>query len=321
MMDYTIFYKSKPAKETEIATLGNWDIFISAFNQTDRVNKVFEKIEAKSKCWIVHSEYGFEKNQVPLASHTYYSNEDSESESIKNFFNFVEFSIEDLKKSRICIDSTGFLRPHLMFLILYFYTIGVSEFDVLYSEPSHYVKKEKTEFSIGSVEEVRFVHGFGGTNNRDTSGDLLIVGAGFDNDLILEVVASKEHARKIQIVGFPSLQADMYQQCRLRTYQGADTASAENSPYFAPANDPFVTATVISKLVNKKNKEKTITNLYLSPLSTKAQTIGFVLFFIGECINGKKDGGIIFPVSKSYSKETSKGISKTWAYHIEFPLE
>lgn len=319
-MDYTIFYKSNPVSEDEISSLGSWDLLISAFNQTDRVNKVFDKVQAKEKIWIVHSEYAFNEDEMPQNAKIFNKKTCSESEFVIELFNSLNLTVEQLKRIKICVDSTGFIRPHLMFLVLYLFRSGIEEFDVLYSEPVHYTKKEKTEFSKGAVEDVRFVDGFGGTLNRDTSGDLLVIGAGFDHNLLLEVTASKEHARRIQIVGFPSLQADMYQQCRLRTYQEADTTAEDNDPFFAPANDPFVTATVISELVEKYDQEAEITNLYLSPLCTKAQTLGFVLYFIGECMDGERDGGVIFPVSEYYSKETSKGISKVWNYHIEFPF-
>ena len=51
---------------------------------------------------------------------------------------------------------------------------------------------------------------------------------------------------------------------------------------FAPANDPFVTAQELKLFIEKLNGRKEITNIYLSPLSTKAQALGFALYFYGN---------------------------------------
>ena len=321
-MDYTIFYKSKPSSLDMLSDLGRWDVFISAFNKTDRVKKVFESVNSRDKYWLVQREYDLSSNDIPADSKAHFATSYSESKIFNDFFSESGASINYLKNKRLCIDSTGFMRPHLMYLIMYLYKHELKRFHILYSEPSHYTKKEDTEFSKGAVTGVRPVHGFESTSNRDVSKDLLVIGAGFDQDLILEVDEDKEHARKIQIVGFPSLQADMYQQCRLRIYKGsdeADSSSHERSISFAPANDPFVTATVLSDLVRHEENSIGITNLYLSPIGTKAQTIGFVLYFINECMEGKRDGCMIFPFSESYSSETSQGISKVWSFFIELP--
>ncbi len=322
-MDYSIFYKSKPVRKHELKSLGNWDIFISAYTKADRVTLVFSDIQAVDKIWFIHSEYEFLNNDLPNKGIVYNPGRcASESEFVKNFFdqfcsqnNLVR---DEIKKKKICIDSTGFIRPHLMYLVLYLYKLGIETFDVLYSEPSNYKDKEKTEFSKGAVQQVRFVDGFASTSNRDVSADLLVVGAGFDHVLVSEVVDDKIHAKKVQVVGFPSLQADMYHQSRIKMNE-AEESFPDRKPFFAPANDPFVTASVVSEIIGTIDCEKKITNLYLAPVGTKAQILGFVLYYIGE-MEGMRDGGIIFPISESYSQETSEGLSKTWLYRIEFPI-
>jgi len=325
LIDYSIYYKSKPVREPALSGIGQWDIFISSYNQSERVNIAFDKVNATNKFWLLHTEYDFQSHELPTKGSIFQdAAADSESKFIISFFEklFLETNTtkETIKFKRLCIDSTGFIRPHFMFLILYLYKIGVTELDILYSEPTRYLDKEKTQFSKGAVIQTRFVEGFGSTANRETSGDLLVIGAGFDHALIAEVAGEKLNARKTKIVGFPSLQPDMYQQSRLRINE-AEEAASDQQPYFAPANDPFITANVIRDLVAKLDQERRITNLYLSPLGTKAQTLGFVLYYIGECMDGQRDGGIIFPFSEYYAKETSTGISKSWLYKIEFPLK
>lgn len=73
------------------------------------------------------------------------------------------------------------------------------------SEPSFYVERENTGFSLGSVGTVRQVAGFEGLVNSDTSRDLLIVGAGFEYELIAEVAEDKDDAKKLVLFGLPSL--------------------------------------------------------------------------------------------------------------------
>ncbi len=149
----------------------------------------------------------------------------------------------------------------------------------------------------------------------------MIIGSGYDHKLINSVSEDKEHAKKIQLFGFPSLQPDMYQENILRSYKAEESIGGKqfldvNSSYFAPANDPFLTAQTLRECIDKENKYKSITNLYLSPLSTKAQTLGFALYYIKERIN--QPCSVIFPFCTQYTRETSVGISKVWKYTIEF---
>ena len=115
----------------------------------------------------------------------------------------------------------------------------------------------------------------------------------------------------------------MYQENILRAHKAEDpvgsrTSSTMAQACYAPANDPFVTASILSDLIEKESQRKYITNLYLSPLGTKAQTLGFGLYFVWEC--REKPISIIFPFCKEYSRETTYGISKIWKYSIELPV-
>jgi len=321
-MDYNIFYKQGPCKPEQINGLGEWDIFISAYNNSERVSIVFDKVISTDKYWMIHPEYCFSEQDIPSnGTKVFYSNDIvTESEFIRRSFNQFwgseKNAIEVLKEKKICIDSTGFLIPHLVYMMLYLYKkMKVSEFDIIYSEPRTYSKAEETEFSTGAIENVRFVEGFSSTIETKIDKDLLLVGIGFDQELLSEIIEEKNHATVVQIVGFPSLQPDMYQQSRLKTFG----IEGIGEPRFAPANDPFTTACVISEIVESIENRKGITNLYLSPLGTKPQALGFAIYFLGD-IENKRSGGILYPIRNCYSIGTTEGFTRTWSYHIEFPL-
>ena len=313
MKDYTAFYKDSLPVDQPI-DLG-WTLFLSAFNPSQRVQDVFQRVVASGKHWLLHNEYSYPLSQRPDGS-VFTSASENEAEFI---IEFVETKLAgvDLSGERIAVDITGFMRPHIMFLVKLLVSRGVKRIDALYSEPTFYASKEKTEFSLGSVNKVRQVVGFEGLANTDTTRDFLIIGAGYETHLIAEVAEDKDKANKIVLLGLPSLSCDMYQQNALRTMLAADSIGESiGIKYFAPANDPFATAGVLSEIIDRENKIAPITNLYLSPLATKAQTLGFALFYLKECQGTATS--IIFPFSSRYSSEGASGLARLWRYQLEF---
>ena len=318
MIDYTIFYKKKYKPNESWYDDNQWDIFISAYNSSERVQKIFEDANASVKHWLIFPDYKYAKSEYPSSGICFSSKSNHEATFIQEYFENSKIDFTGLK---IGIDITGFMRTYLMFLIKYLWLNNVNKFDAIYTDPNHYVKKEETKFSDEIVLEVRQIAGFEGDHITDVSNDVLIIGSGYDHQLIAQVAENKAKSKKIQIFGLPSLQADMYQENVLRASLAAESIGSnfwlERNNFFAPANDPFVTASVIQEIVNKLNCRKQITNLYLSPLATKPQVLGFVLYYLSEQIN--KPASIIFPISRHYTRETSKGISKIWKYSVELP--
>ncbi len=317
MVDYCILYKNILKDGTDWSDGNPWDLFISAYNSSERVNHVYNNIAAKKKQWVTHAEYCYSEKDCPEDS--YNAIDFDEAKVIQGIFNHLK--LNSLEKLRICIDITGFMRPNMMFMLLYIKHLGAKKVDIIYAEPSRYIEKEKTVFSIESSKEVKQVAGFEGQHNIDNNNDILIIGTGYDHQLIAQVAESKENARKIQIYGFPSLSADMYQENILRVHKASeslDCGPGGNHPdnYFAPANDPFVTANILHEIVENVNNEKKITNLYLCPIGTKVQALGFAIFYLTECVNTATS--IIFPFFEKYTKETSKGHSRIWKYSLEF---
>lgn len=316
MLDYTILYKDELPVSDDWPPQVRWDIFVSAFTAAERVRRVFEKASAASKHWLVFPEYGFAPAEHP--KNAFAPDSRDEAEYIRSFW---DSSVGAVDGKAICIDTTGFIRPYLVFLLRWLAEQGVRRFDALYTEPVIYSKREQTRFSDEAVVEVRQIAGFEGVHNPDTSNDYLIIGAGYDHQLIAQVAENKEFSKKIQIFGLPSLRADMYQENVLRAYRaeeavGRHTAD-ESSSYFAPANDPFETANTLREIVKRIDSRKAITNLYLSPLATKPQVLGFALYYLTERRNTATS--LIFPFCESYDQETSTGVSRVWKYTVELP--
>ena len=62
--EYNIFYKTDLS--SELAWRGHaWDIFASAFNSSERVRIVFDKVNAREKYWLIHSEYDYQDHELP----------------------------------------------------------------------------------------------------------------------------------------------------------------------------------------------------------------------------------------------------------------
>lgn len=316
MIDYTVLYRQELPVGDDWSGATSWDTFISAYTAAERVQRVFDKVAASTKHWLVFAEYGFAPSECP--STAFSSSSRDEAEYVKAFW---AERIGGRRPGSLGVDLTGFIRPYVMFLVRWLAECGVRRFDALYTEPVIYSKRDQTRFSDEAVVEVRQVAGFEGVHSPDASNDVLIIGSGYDHQLIAQVAESKEFSNKIQLFGLPSLRADMYQENVLRAYQaeeavGRHTAD-ESSTAFAPANDPFVTAATLRALVAKMQARKPITNLYLSPLATKPQVLGFALYYLTERTNSATS--VIFPYCEAYDRETSTGISRVWKYTVELP--
>lgn len=319
-MDYGFYLREAIAPDGDWTSTPTFDVFLSAFNLSDRVRHVYDHVQATRKVWLIHREYNLGAADLPIEP-MFSTNAEDESSFCLELFSMLEAAYPNYRELTFGVDSTGMLRPHLLFLIKLLQVRGISRFYVLYAEPAAYKKQEHTSFSdAGSIYEVRPIQGYEGAPATDASADFLVIGMGYDDRMIAEVAEDRAKADKHQVFGLPSLSADMYQQSVLRSRRAAEELSdpnfSENNRSYAPASDPFGTASVLSEIVSTRRKHKGITNLYLSPLGTKPQVIGFGLYYINECQSGI--ASIIFPFSRGYSPETGQGISRTWFYKVEF---
>jgi len=227
-----------------------YDIFISAFNLSERIANTFGRIEATRKYWIIHNEYRFNDSELPSSASMLTSAAISEADFVLDALSQIDPPIQ--AGITLCIDITGFMRPHLMFLMNYLKASGVTKFDLVYTEPSQYMRKADTIFS-SDVVEVRQINGYEGVHSVDMADDVLIVGAGYDHDLISHVIANKSNARLVQLLSLPSLSADMYQESLIRLHKVADAPLRvpDEQLAYASANDPFITYIVLSEALTK----------------------------------------------------------------------
>ncbi|ENU86598.1 hypothetical protein PTT44_07395 [Acinetobacter sp. Gutcm_16] len=319
MIDYSIFY-TRPIEYTKISeNLPNFDIFISAFNDSERVKTLFESITSTKKFWLVHPEYHFSNEEIPSAE----VNEVIIPSDITDISQVNELlsRIGDLSDKNICIDITGFMRHVLIFLVASLKYNGVDKFTAIYSEPKFYSDGDNTNFSTTTSSIVKSISGISATSNSEFK-DHLIINIGYDHKMLSQIASYKDGATYHPVFSFPSLSADMYQQSSMRAaLSGSITQNSDwiTKRKFSPANNPFATAQVISDLVkeldlnfNGKN------NIYLAPLSTKAQTLGFAIYWVLE---GRDRGiTILLPECLSYSRETSQGLKRLWSYEVELKV-
>lgn len=315
-IDYTIFYKSRLDPDAGWATNQTWDVFVSAFNMSERIRRVYDSVQARQKHWIVHAEYAFAPEERPTSGKVFAPSDGMREDDCVQ--EFLADHCADIRTGSLCIDISGFMRPHLMFLLRVLAEKGVRSFDALYSEPRQYVRGERTEFAQGRVTDVRPVAGFEGLHQPSMAADedLLIIGAGYEHHLMRHVANAKTNTRKLQLLGFPSLQADFYQENVLNAHRAAEAVSAtnENHPLFAPANDPFVTAAVLHETVTEQRR-RGAKNIYLCPLASHPQALGFALYYLYEARD--EPVSIIYPFATRYARETTTGIARIWKYRIE----
>jgi hypothetical protein len=312
MLDYRILYRRKLALTDLSTASADWTTFLSAHNDSDRVREVFEAVESEVRHWLIHPEYQFAENELPTGAIAPKAFNEAEFWAA-----YVRASGADLTAGTVCVDTTGFMRPHLAYLMAWLFAAGVKRFVALYTDPVHYTKQEKTQFTKGPVVDVRQVAGFEGSHVPDSSNDLVIIGTGYDDELIRRVAEHKSNARKVQLFGHPSLEPDMYQQSVIRAARAAEAVGVrgDRDVLFAPANDPFVTAQVLRERIREEDTKEPITNLYLTSLGTKPQMLGFALYYLTE-----RQGtatSLLFPYARAYSRETTKGIARIWMYTIE----
>ncbi len=316
MVDYSIYYRRPIRIEKISAELKEFDVFVSAFNSSDRINRVFTSVRAKRKVWLIHPEYQYTPIELPVGQETVNPTRVDEVVQVGALLD----RLGELTGKSLCIDATGFMRHVLAFMVPKLANIGLTEFTVLYSEPQAYKKQENTAFSTRTSGVVRPVRGTGGSPDP-TARDVLVIGVGYDSKLITEVAAHKDGAEVYPLFAFPSLSPDFYQQSAIRAASSGEVAVPEQwitKRRFAPANDPFSTAAVLHSIVEEANRNRSApANIYLSPLATKVQVLGFALYWQLE---GRLLGGvsILLPECVTYSRETTIGLKRLWSYTVEF---
>lgn len=303
-----------------------YDFFLSAYTNEDIVIETYKNIKAKEKFWILFPEYDIDKSIIndDYFEHIIIDSNKRESEYILKLFTE---KLDGRQEQNICIDTTGFMKPYIIFLLFLLKKKGFKKIDLIYTEPQSYEKNEDTEFSEKETSiNVRDIVAYGGYYQSSNSDDLYIVNVGYDSSLVNKVLTGVKAKEIKALIGFPSLQPIMYQENIINLEKSNAYLNLEPNDdlLYAPANNPFITAHIVSEYIhNYKNDNPKINNIYLSPLATKAQTIGLTLFYIFESESYEEQDisiHIRYPFTNSYSSKAGKGYFRINKYTIEFDL-
>ena len=313
--DYYAFKRTSHSL-SELEQEGPWDYFLSAYDGTERVLKPFERIQADHKQWVVHEEYGFGTQPLPAGAVTISSSFDP-----PEIVAFVRKNAGSIAGKRVCVDSTGFIRPHLLVLVWALQDIGLRTFDVLYSDPIRYTADEHTKFA-GPVAKVVQVPGYQGTHRPLPTDDVLIIGAGYDYEQIIRACEEKRTSKKYVLIGLPSLQPHMYQESVLQIDRAREWIGAipPQQLLYASANNVFSVAQTLHEVVLHENQPSDPNghlqrNIYFCPVGPKPHVLGFGVYYLRSLQN--KSASIIYPFSESYQRLTTDGITRTWQFRIE----
>lgn len=315
-MNYTYFYKHSYKEPKDLVGIPSYDIFISSYVNSQRIQDPADAIPAARKVWFATAEEGTD---------LYLSGKEIVFVKANEDYSPIAQKLRELQLAgkRICVDITGFRIPYLMFLMRCMAMYKIQSFDMIYTEPTQYRCAEFTQFT-DMFYEVKQMYGMSGIHTSKTDNDLLIIAAGYDNSRIVDVANNKKACKKkVLLFGFPAISPGMFQENILRAHEAEAAIGNEcfkdmDSNIFAPAYDPFVTAQSISAYIEKLNVHKPITNIYLAPLSTKPQALGMALYFLWE-IGYQKSISLIYPYCRQYITDNSDGIARIWRYEIQLP--
>ncbi|WP_314138540.1 hypothetical protein [uncultured Plantibacter sp.] len=292
----------------------HYDLFLTALNDSARVRTLAEAVSATRKVWLVHDEYDYTAEELPDGEVVHASLSSSPAESWKQVLSQLEVSVP-LRAISIAIDITGMMRPHIAMLPFALKAAGVTRVAVYYSDPDSYRLGERTNFTRGPVDRVGLVPGMEGTHsNKPSPRDALIVGAGYDHNLVTAVVDDKPNAEHVIMVGLPGLQPHMYQESILMLENSSSSIRYYRpaSRIFAPANDPFATAHELSAKVHSLGE---LDHLYLSAVGAKPHVLGFAWYYWCEGI--AHNASFLVPFAERYERETSKGVAAVHEYILE----
>jgi hypothetical protein len=118
---------------TELTKEPAWDLFISAYNDSQRVRQIFADVPADRKVWWLIPEYDYKDEEVFASAEVIRSRELNEAELIPQCL--ANIGVDEGKVGRICVDITGFMRPHILFFLKHFKKLWINKFDMLYTEP------------------------------------------------------------------------------------------------------------------------------------------------------------------------------------------
>ena len=121
-MDYTYLYKHSYQRIDEIQNLLPYDIFISSYVNSQRVQEPADNIQAGQKIWFATEEEGRD---------LYLSGKDVTFVKANEDYAPITEKLDTLQLS-------GTRGPYLMFLMRCMSMYKINKFDILYTEPTQY---------------------------------------------------------------------------------------------------------------------------------------------------------------------------------------
>lgn len=214
---------------------------------------------------------------------------------------------------RFVIDITGFPRQHVMCIVGRLISLGWNGFRAMYAEPTAYVHEEDTVFSGEGQVTVRPVRGLEGSY-RVGKAETLVIGTGYEVDLMQAVAYSRPRATKKLLFGLPPLQLTMYQENILQAMLASDAVegTGKSDRLFAAAYCPFETAQVITDCVTRGARKGE--NTFLAPLGTKVQALGFTLAYMYE-FSGQT-ATMLTAATAKVRRGTALGVGRIWFFEI-----
>ena len=201
-MKYTYLYKQNLNFDEN-----TYDVFLSGYDGCERTKDVYSKIKATHKFWLVFPQCICEDS--PSTDDFITSDKMDESGYVLDIMSQIKKYIKG--NANICIDCSGILIPHMLYLLMHLQIENKRKFDIIYTAPLYYQKDENTIFSE-IIDAPCCVSGYE-MNCRVNAPEFLVMFAGFNEALIQSVALSKESAlEKHILIGFPPIEADMYQQ-------------------------------------------------------------------------------------------------------------
>ena len=308
--DYTLL-RRQTISEAALPNAG-FEIMVTAFDGSDRGRIVLGAAAAAETLCVLLPQYAFSEEEVSALSGEFTAvtmlpvSSDDEADMAS-----MLVSRPNMASARVCVDLSGMPRTHLIHLTQRLLAINPNGLDVVYVEPSHYVHEDETVFAEGEVD-VRPVRGFEGVH-PPTRDEVLVIGTGFEVDLMNLVARAHPGAQKLQLFGLPSLQPEMYQQNLLQTMLATDAVegSGVTDRYYAPAYCPYETAAQLSQALRADQRKRN--NIYLAPLGTKVQALGFALYYLHECSGPASLLGV---ASTRLRRKAAIGANRIWHYEV-----
>lgn len=228
------------------------------------------------------------------------------SEGIKLFYKYCFDKKINLNGLSILVDITTFVKPYFFLLLKYLKEFNnCKNIHILYTEPRSYYKKEAA-FTKG-FGNIGDIPGFGGISYIQKQ-MLLIMLLGFEGKRAYEVQKSIQPDKIVPVIGFPAFMPEYKDYSIIQNEETLRDSKSYNRIRYAPANNPFETANLISEIC----KESIENNICIAPLATKPMALGACLFALKH-----PEVKVVYPFPLTYTLKPSEGYEKTWIYSVE----